>query len=62
MPFSPILNQTVGKAERRNILAWASLILPKLIHLLEYGISPAIGFFMNKYPHATAQHSPEIYL
>ena len=62
LPFCPIWNQPVGKAETRNHLEQTSLILPKLIYPFEYGFSPAIDFFRNKYSHVTAQHSPVIYL
>ena len=62
LPFCPIRNQPVGKGTPRTILARESLILPKLIHLFEYGILQAIDFLMNIYPHGTAQYSPVIYL
>jgi len=62
MPFCPIHHPPDAKAERRNSPPMVSLILPKLIHLFEYIISPAIDVFMNKYPDVTAHYSPVIYL
>jgi hypothetical protein len=40
MPFWPIETQLVGIAEPSSILAQAALILPKLIFLSQYNISP----------------------
>ena len=57
-----IENQHFGRAEPSNILAWASLILTKLIYPHEYYILPAIVLFINNYPYTTAHKSPIIFL
>jgi hypothetical protein len=62
LPFCLIENEPNGQAKLRIILAQASLILPKLILLVEYCISLAIDIFMNKYPDVTGYYSPIIYL
>ena len=61
LPFWAIGNKPIRKAEPRNILVWASLIQPKLIQLFKYCNSPAIVFFTNKYPHASAHYYSVIY-
>jgi len=62
LPFCAIDTQLVGNAVPSNILAQAPLVLPELIYLTEHYISPAILWFMNNYPHATAHYSAIIFV
>ena len=62
LPFSKIETQHFGKAEPRNLLAQVALIQLKFRNQAKWFMSPTIHLFMNKYPHATAQSSPIIFL